>query len=67
MLEAAAQGLGVAVMHASHFEQSGDPRLVRLFPIHVESPYRYFFVCRPRALQTRAVRIFRDWLVAADI
>jgi LysR family glycine cleavage system transcriptional activator len=67
MLEAAAQGLGVAVMHASHYEQSGDPRLVRLFPIHVESPYRYFFVCRPRALQTRAVRIFRDWLVSADI
>ncbi|NWK96744.1 LysR family transcriptional regulator [Sphingobium lactosutens] len=67
MLEAAAQGLGVAVMHASHFEQANDPRLVRLFPIHVDSPYRYFFVCRPRALQTRAVRIFRDWLVAADI
>ncbi|MEC3950688.1 LysR substrate-binding domain-containing protein [Sphingobium sp. HWE2-09] len=67
MLEAAAQGLGVAVMHASHYEQAGDPRLVRLFPIRVESPYRYFFVCRPRALQTRAVRIFRDWLVSADI
>ncbi len=67
MLEAAAQGLGVAVMHASHFNQAGDSRLVRLFPTYVESPYRYFFVCRPRALQTRAVRIFRDWLVAADI
>ena len=67
MLEAAAQGLGVAFMHAGHFKQSGDPRLVRLFPITVLSPYRYFFVCRPRALQTRAVRIFRDWLVAADI
>jgi LysR family glycine cleavage system transcriptional activator len=67
MLEAAAQGLGVAVMHTSHYTQSGDDRLVRLFPIHVESPYRYFFVCRPRALQTRAVRLFRDWLVAADI
>jgi LysR family glycine cleavage system transcriptional activator len=67
MLEAAAQGLGVAVMHAGHFKDSGDSRLVRLFPVHVESPYRYFFVCRPRALQTRAVRLFRDWLVAADI
>ena len=68
MLEAAAQGLGVAVMHASHFNDSGDPRLVRLFPeTRVESPYRYFFICRPRALQTRAVRIFRDWLVAADL
>ncbi len=67
MLEAAAQGLGVAVMHASHFTQSGDPRLARLFPTRVDSPYRYFFVCRPRALQTRAVRLFRDWLMTADI
>lgn len=68
MLEAAAQGLGVAVMHASHFNEAGDTRLARLFPAtRVESPYRYYFVCRPRALQTRAVRIFRDWLVTADI
>ena len=68
MLEAAAQGLGVAVMHASHFKEADDARLVRLFPeTRVESPYRYYFVCRPRALQTRAVRIFRDWLIAADI
>jgi LysR family glycine cleavage system transcriptional activator len=67
MLEAAAQGLGVAVMHASHFNEARDPRLKRLLPIHVESPYRYFFVCRPRALQNRAVRIFHDWLIAADI
>lgn len=67
MLEAAAQGLGVAVMHARHFTEAADDRLVRLFPIPVESPYRYFFVCRPRALQTRAVRIFRDWLISADI
>lgn len=68
MLEAAAQGLGVAVMHASHYNEAQDPRLVRLFPENrVESPYRYYFVCRPRALQTRAVRIFRDWLIGADI
>jgi LysR family glycine cleavage system transcriptional activator len=67
MLEAAAQGLGVAVMHSSHFSQAADSRLVRLLPTYVESPYRYFFVCRPRALQTRSVRIFRDWLVAADV
>ena len=68
MLEAAAQGLGIAVMHASHYNEAQDSRLVRLFPQHrVESPYRYFFVCRPRALQTRAVRIFRDWLIGADI
>lgn len=67
MLEAAAQGLGVAVLHASHYTQARDPRLMRLFTDTVQSPYRYFFVCRPRALQNRAVRIFHDWLIAADI
>ncbi|MDF0542025.1 LysR substrate-binding domain-containing protein [Sphingobium sp. H39-3-25] len=67
MLEAAAQGLGVAVMQASHLTEARDPRLVRLFDQHVESPYRYYFVCRPKALQTRPVRIFHDWLISADI
>jgi LysR family glycine cleavage system transcriptional activator len=64
MLEAAAQGLGVAFMHESHFIDANDPRLVKLFDIEVTSPYSYWFVCRPRALQTRPVRIFRDWLIA---
>ncbi len=63
MLEAAAQGLGVAFMHASHFEDANDPRLVRLFDIEVESPYSYWFVCRPRALQQKPVRMFHDWLI----
>jgi LysR family glycine cleavage system transcriptional activator len=63
MLEAAAQGIGVAFMHASHLEDAHDPRLVRLFGIEVESPYSYWFVCRPRALQTRPVKIFHDWLI----
>ena len=63
MLEAAAQGLGVAFMHESHLLDAADPRLVRLFDVQVESPYSYWFVCRPRALQTRPVRIFRDWLI----
>ncbi|GGB28839.1 LysR family transcriptional regulator [Sphingomonas metalli] len=63
MLEATAQGLGVAFMHASHFNHANDPRLVRLFPeIEVESPYSHWFVCRPRAMQARPVRIFHDWL-----
>ncbi|MDB5694858.1 MAG: LysR family transcriptional regulator [Sphingomonas bacterium] len=63
MLEAAAQGLGVAFMHESHFVDADDPRLARLFEIVVESPYSYWFVCRPRALQTKPVRMFRDWLI----
>jgi LysR family glycine cleavage system transcriptional activator len=64
MLEAAAQGLGIAFMHASHFEDANDPRLVRLFDIPVESPYSYWFVCRPRALQQKPVKLFHDWLIA---
>ena len=67
MLEAVAQGLGVAVMHASHYNQARDPRLARLFTTEVESPYRYYFVCRSRALQNRAVRIFHDWLLSSEL
>ncbi len=63
MLEAVAQGLGVAFMHANHFDNAHDPRLVRLFDIVVESPYSYWFVCRPRALQQRPVKLFHDWLI----
>jgi LysR family transcriptional regulator, glycine cleavage system transcriptional activator len=65
MLDAAAQGLGVAFMHESHLSDAHDSRLVRLFDIPVESPYSYWFVCRPRALELRPVRLFHDWLVEA--
>jgi LysR family transcriptional regulator, glycine cleavage system transcriptional activator len=64
MLEAAAQGLGIAFMHASHFEEARDERIVRLFDIPVESPYSYWFACRPRALTQKPVRLFHDWLIA---
>ncbi len=67
MLEAAAQGLGIAVMHGRHLHHAHDERIARLFDQHIESPYRYFFVCRNRALDSRAVRIFHDWLFQAEI
>ncbi|MFD1613360.1 LysR substrate-binding domain-containing protein [Sphingomonas tabacisoli] len=63
MLDAAAQGLGVAFLHESHFENARDDRLVPLFDAAVDSPYSYWFACRPRALDNRAVRLFRDWLL----
>lgn len=63
MLEAAAHGLGVAFMHASHFEDAHDERLVKLFDTVVESPYSYWFACRPRALAQRPVKLFHDWLL----
>ncbi len=67
MLEAAAQGVGVAFMHGHHFEDAHDPRLVRLFDFDVDSPYSYWFVCRPSALKRPAVKLFHDWIVKAGI
>jgi LysR family glycine cleavage system transcriptional activator len=62
ILDAAAQGLGVAFMLESHLKGSNDPRLVRLFENRVESPYSYWFACRRSALKRRPVQIFHDWL-----
>jgi LysR family transcriptional regulator, glycine cleavage system transcriptional activator len=62
ILDAAAQGLGVAFMHESHLIGAHDERLVQLFDISVESPYSYWFACRRAALTRRPVRIFHDWL-----
>ena len=62
ILDAAAQGLGVAFMLESHLYGSGDERLVRLFEHKVESPYSYWFACRRSSLSRRPVRIFHDWL-----
>lgn len=67
ILEAAAQGLGVAIMHDDHLSRSGDDRLAQIFDIEIESPYSYWFICRPRALEQRPVRIFHDWLVKAGL
>lgn len=67
MLEAAAQGVGVAFMHSHHLDDAHDDRLVRLFDFQVDSPYSYWFVCRPRAMRQPAVKLFHDWLVAAKI
>ena len=62
ILDAAAQGLGVAFMLESHLSASKDERLVRLFDVEVESPYSYWFACRRSSLSRRPVKIFHDWL-----
>ncbi len=67
VLEAAAQGLGIAIMHDDHFRRAHDDRLARLYDIEVDSPYRYWFICRPKALETRPVRIFHEWLLSAGL
>lgn len=67
VLAAAAQGLGIAIMHSDHFERAHDPRLARLFDVEVESPYSYWFICRPRDLASRPVRIFHEWVMKAGL
>jgi LysR family glycine cleavage system transcriptional activator len=62
ILDAAAQGLGIAFMFEMHLEGS-DPRLAPLFDVAAESPYAYWFACRRAALGRRPVRIFHDWLL----
>ena len=63
ILEAAAQGLGIAFMFAMHLEGAHDPRLAPLFGIEADSAYAYWFACRRSALARRPVRLFHDWLV----
>lgn len=67
MLEAAAQGLGIAIMHDDHLRRAGDNRLTNLPGAEVQSPYSYWFVCKPTALEMRPVRLFHDWLVRAGL
>jgi DNA-binding transcriptional LysR family regulator len=67
VLEAAAQGLGIAIMHGDHFVRAHDERLARLFDIEVESPYSYWFICRPRDLDSRPVRVFHEWIQKAAL
>jgi LysR family glycine cleavage system transcriptional activator len=63
ILDAAAEGLGVAFMFEMHLEHAHNPRLVRLFDVAAPSPYAYWFACRRAALSRRPLRIFHDWLL----
>lgn len=67
ILEAAAQGLGIAIMHDDHLARNKDPRLAPLYDQTVASPYSYWFLCRKADLEARPVRIFHDWLVQAGL
>lgn len=67
ILEAAAQSLGIAIMHDDHLVRSGDTRLARLFDIDIESPYSYWFICRPRDLESRPVKLFHEWISKAGL
>lgn len=67
ILEAAAQRIGIAIMHDDHLARNNDPRLAPLYDQSVASPYSYWFICRPADLEARPVRIFHDWLVKAGL
>lgn len=62
ILDAAAEGLGIAFMLESHLKSSADPRLVQVFGETAQSPYSYWFACTPSALERRGVRILHDWI-----
>lgn len=63
MLMAAAAGQGVALArHALAVDDLARGSLRRPFGLAVESPFSYFFVCRPTDEQQTAVAAFRAWL-----
>jgi LysR family glycine cleavage system transcriptional activator len=62
IIEAAAEGLGIAFMLDMHLADARDARLVQLFE-SAPSPYSYWFACRRPALGRRPVKLFHDWLV----
>jgi len=64
ILDAAAEGLGVAFMFETHLEHAHNPRLVRLFDVAAPSPYAYWFACRRAALGRRPLKILHDWLLS---
>lgn len=68
ILEAAAQGLGIAIMHDDHMIRNADARVVGLFDgIKIASPYSYWFLCKPLDLEARPLRIFHDWIETAGL
>jgi len=62
ILDAAGQGLGVAFMLESHLRAAQNAGLQQLFSEKAESPYAYWFVCSPSALERTPVRLFHNWL-----
>lgn len=62
ILDAAAEGLGVAFMFDRHLAAASDPRLVPMSDRDAPSSYAYWFACTTAALTRRPVRAFHDWL-----
>ncbi|MCO6419356.1 LysR substrate-binding domain-containing protein [Siccirubricoccus sp. KC 17139] len=64
-VRAAIAGLGAAVVDRGLVADAlAAGHLVQVSPVTVARPEAHFFVARPEALREKAVRGFRDWLVA---
>lgn len=64
MLQAAAEGMGVALArHALAYADLLAGRLVRPFPITLTSDYAYFLVHVPRVADRPKIVAFRTWLI----
>jgi LysR family glycine cleavage system transcriptional activator len=64
LISAAAEGLGVALARASLAEEEiRQGRLVRPFPVSLETELGYFLVWRADSPKTAAIGRFRDWIV----
>ena len=64
-VEAAAAGLGVALVRRLHAQEAlAAGRLVRISPIQVKDPYSCYLVWRDDNPRIAAIRRFSDWVLA---
>lgn len=67
-IEAAANGLGVALVRRSLIgDDLVSGRLVRLLPHEAPTSFSYFMVCLPEAVDRPAIRAFCDWLITESV
>ena len=63
-LEAAIQGQGVALStRALSADEIAQGRLVAPFATSIETPFGYYFICRPEALRDAKFKALRQWLI----
>jgi LysR family glycine cleavage system transcriptional activator len=64
-VEAAAAGLGIALVRRLHAQEALDAgRLVRMSNIRVKDPYSCYLVWREDSPRIEAIRRFSDWVLA---
>jgi LysR family glycine cleavage system transcriptional activator len=67
MLDAAAQGQGVALARSALVEHDlATGRLVRLFDVSIPAEFAYYAICQPAIALREDVASFIDWLVTCS-